>query len=70
MAAIKKKTLRFLATTLSLSASVMLGLGVTLWANAEPGEKESSNSNVITTVGADVGAESVLSYFTAKFNTQ
>lgn len=60
----KKKNLRFLAAMLSLSASVMIGVGVTLWTSAEQGGKNGPLLGV-TPQSTDVGAESVLSYFTA-----
>lgn len=62
--AIKKKTLRFLAATMSLLAIAMLWSGVSLWTSAEQGSNVLPDSDVAP-LETDVGAESVLSYFTA-----
>ena len=63
MKRMKKRTIRIVAATLATSAVTALCVGVNVWTKAEEsgGEQALSQSVVQAT---DIGAESVLSYFT------
>ena len=64
MKTMKKRTIRIIAATLATSAATALCVGVKLWTNADEGGTETPLSQSVVE-GTDIGAESVLSYFTA-----
>ena len=65
MRKIKRKTMRIVMATLITSAITVVCVGASFWTNAEQGQENSSVSTQMETQSFDVGAESVVSYFTA-----
>lgn len=61
----KKKTLRILAAVLATSAVTAACVGVSLWTTAEQGAEANPVSEPIAAQSLDMGAETVVSYFTA-----